>query len=72
MRGGFVTAHSKRVRKRDDDKIAEVHILRGLARIGVAAIIDNEPRGVYPNIDNLSMIKLYENWKAKQREKNPP
>ena len=72
MRGGFVCAETKELRKRGRSGNADVQILRELARIGVARDIDDDPRGIYHSEGRLSMGKYYENWKAELREKNPP
>ena len=72
MRGEFVSAETKWFRKRGNNRVVYLHILRELALSGVAAIIDSDPRGLYQRGDRLSMGKYYENWKAELKEKNPP
>jgi len=47
MPGVLVTAHSKEVATTDFPCVAQVHILRELARIGVAAVINSDPRKLY-------------------------
>jgi len=71
MRGGFVCAETKELRKRGRSGNAYVQILRGLARSGLTAIIDSDPREGYHGKDRLSMGKYYENWKAELRENTP-
>jgi len=45
LRGGFVSAENEGDRNREIADAVEVHILRELARMGMAAIIANDPRG---------------------------
>jgi len=72
MRGEFVSAETKWFTRFGDDSVVYLQILRGLARSGVAAIIDSDPRELYHREARLSMGKYYENWKAELREKNAP
>ena len=47
IRGRFVCAETKGLGKWDFAGVVQVHILRELARIGVAAVINSDPRGLY-------------------------
>jgi len=57
IRGSFICAERKGFRKGGFRVVAYVQILRELARIGVAAIIADDPRGLYHGRGRLSRSK---------------
>ena len=68
IRRNFVCAEIKWFRKREFCESAYVQILRELARNGLAAIIDNDPRGLYHGRGRLSIGKYYGKWKIERQK----
>ena len=57
MRGVNASAESKGLKKCGRGGIVYLHILRGLARIGAARVIDNDSRELYHSPGRLSTGK---------------